>query len=117
MEAKFIAAWEANREKAVVTVENQGAATQEIVQLYIRDSGSEYAPPNPILCGFLRIDLEQGETKTVEIPLDPKAFTVVNAQGQRVEGSGSWTLYAGTGQPDARTEALTGKKAVSIPVK
>jgi len=112
-----VTALEANREKAVVTVENQGAATQEIVQLYIRDSGSEYAPPNPILCGFLRIDLEQGETKTVEIPLDPKAFTVVNAQGQRVEGSGSWTLYAGTGQPDARTEALTGKKAVSIPVK
>jgi hypothetical protein len=36
---------------------------------------------------------------------------------QRISGSGSWTLYAGFGQPDARTEELTGKKAVSLELK
>ena len=108
---------EADREKATVRVENRGAATQDVIQLYIRDTGSQDAPTNPILCGFLRVDLAAGETKTVDIPLDPKAFTVVNEQGQRVAGVGPWMLYAGTGQPDARTEALTGKKAASVELK
>ena len=108
---------EADREKATVRVENRGAATQDVIQLYIRDTGSQDAPTNPILCGFLRVELAAGEIKTLDIPLDPKAFTVVNEQGQRVAGVGPWTLYAGTGQPDARTEALTGKKAASFEMK
>jgi len=87
------------------------------VQLYIRDARSEYAPVNPILCGFRRVSLAAGETKTLEIPIDPKAFTVVNNEGQRVPGSGSWTLYAGFGQPDSRTEALTGKKGLHTELK
>lgn len=108
---------EADREKATVRVENRGAATQDVIQLYIRDTGSQDAPTNPILCGFLRVELAAGETGTVDIPLDPKAFTVVNEQGQRVAGVGPWQLYAGTGQPDTRTEALTGKKVASVELK
>ena len=104
----------ADREKAAVTLENRGAATEEVIQLYIRDEASPHAPTNPILCGFLRIALEAGERKQVEIPIDPYALTVVNDAGERIDGSGSWTLYAGFGQPDARTEELTGKKAVSV---
>jgi len=84
------------------------------VQLYIRDEGSPDAPTNPILCGFRRIRLEAGETKQVSVPIDPAALTVVNEAGQRIPGSGTWTLYASFGQPDARTEALTGKKALRI---
>ena len=104
----------ATRECAYVTVENRGRATEDVVQLYIRDNGSPDAPTNPILCGFLRVALEAGETKMVMIPVDPKALTVVTETGDRVPGSGSWTVYASLGQPDARTEELTGKKAVSV---
>ena len=107
----------ANREMAFVTVENRGSATEEVLQLYIRDEESADAPTHPILCGFLRIALEAGESKQVCIPIDPYALTVVNRDGQRIPGSGRWTLYAGFGQPDARTEALTGKKAVCVEVK
>ena len=107
----------ADREKAAVTLENRGAATEEVVQLYIRDEASPFAPTNPILCGFLRIALEAGERKQVEIPIDPYALTVVNDAGRRIPGSGSWTLYAGFGQPDRRTEELTGRKAVSVTLK
>ncbi|MBQ3503983.1 MAG: glycoside hydrolase family 3 C-terminal domain-containing protein [Oscillospiraceae bacterium] len=112
-----VTALTATRDHATVTVENRGAATEDVVQLYIRDEGSEYAPVNPILCGFRRVSLAAGETKTLEIPIDPKAFTVVNNEGQRVPGSGSWTLYAGFGQPDSRTEALTGKKGLHTELK
>ena len=104
----------ATKDTAMVTVDNRGAATEDVVQLYLKDNGSEFAPTNPILCGFLRVSLAQGETKTVEIPIDPKAFTVVNNEGQRIGGSGSWTLYAGFGQPDSRTESLTGKHCLSV---
>ena len=107
----------ADRETACVTVENRGRTTEDVVQLYLRDNDSPDAPANPILCGFLRVSLEAGETKQVQIPMDPKAFTVVNAAGQRIPGSGSWTLYAGLGQPDKRTAELTGKRALCVELK
>lgn len=107
----------ANREAATVTVENRGSrATEEVVQLYIKDNASSDAPTNPILCGFKRVCLEAGESKTVEVAIDPVAFTVVNEAGERIPGSGSWTLYAGLGQPDQRTEELTGNAAVSTQI-
>ena len=104
----------ADRENAYVTVENRGSATDEVIQLYIRDENSEFAPTNPVLCGFQRVTLGAGERKQVYIPIDPYGLTVVNADGQRIPGSGKWTLYAGLGQPDERTAELTGKKAISV---
>jgi len=85
-----------------------------VVQLYIRDEASPDAPRNPILCGFLRVFLEADATSQLMIPIDPAALTVVDEAGRRIPGSGSWTLYAGLGQPDCRTEELTGKKALSV---
>jgi len=104
----------ADRHSAWVTVENRGPATEDVVQLYIRDEESRDAPTNPILCGFLRVHLETEETKMVMIPIDPKAFTVINGEGQRIPGSGNWTLYAGFGQPDERTRELTGKQPLQM---
>jgi len=106
---------EASPEAAFVTVENRGCrATEEVIQLYIKDEVSPDAAVNPILCGFLRTELQPGESKQLFIPIDPEGLTVVNEEGKRVPGSGKWTLYAHIGQPDARTEALTGKKAMSV---
>jgi beta-glucosidase len=107
----------ADRENAYVTVENRGAATEEVIQLYIKDEKSVFAPENPVLCGFQRAALEAGECKQIYIPIDPYGLTVVNREGQRIPGSGSWKLYAGFGQPDARTEELTGKQAVCVELK
>lgn len=102
----------ADRVKAVVTAENRGKmATEDVLQLYIKDEQSADAPTNPILCGFQRVALIPGASTTVEIPIDPNAFTVVNDLGERVPGSGSWKLYAHTGQPDSRTLELTGHTA------
>ncbi len=107
----------ADRTHALVTVRNRGARdTEEVLELYLRDEESPCAPPNPVLCGFRRLFLSAGEEKTVSVPIDPRAFTVVTAAGERVPGSGRWTLYAGLGGPDGRTEALTGRKAVSAAI-
>ena len=108
----------ATRERAKLTVHNRSAfAAGEVVELYIRDEGSADAPTNPVLCGFLRLRLEAGETRLVSVPIDPRAFTVVNAAGERVPGSGRWTLYAGFGQPDARTAELTGRACLSTGIE
>jgi beta-glucosidase len=105
----------ADQSSAVVTIENQGMrATEDVIQLYIKDEDSPDAPANPVLCGFRRVSLCPGEKKTVDIAIGSNAFTVVNAEGQRVPGSGSWTLYAHTGQPDPRTFRLTGKTAARV---
>ena len=106
------------RTLARVTVRNGGARdTEEVLQLYLRDEASPFAPPNPVLCGFRRVFLAAGEEKSLSVPLGEQAFTVVNDAGEHVPGSGRWTLYAGFGGPDARTEALTGRKALSVPIR
>ena len=106
----------ADKNAAAVTVRNDGMDTEDVLQLYLKDMASPDAPENPILCGFRRVALAQGEEKEIIIPLNPDAFRVCNADGQWIPGSGKWTLYAAFGQPDARTEELTGKKAVSCTI-
>ena len=108
----------ADREKAELTVQNFSPfSAQEVIELYLRDGDSADAPVNPILCGFLRVRLEAGEEKRVSIPLDPRAFTVVDAAGERLPGSGNWTLYAGFGQPDPRTRELSGKTCLNTEIR
>ena len=98
-----------------VTAKNDGNTdTEDVIELYIRDEGSKFAPPNPVLCGFQRVFLKAGEEKEFRIPLQSDAFTVVTGEGERIAGSGKWRLYAGFGAPDARTEELTGEKNQSV---
>ena len=113
-----VTALSADRTRARVTVVNRGARdTEEVLQLYLRDEESPFAPPNPILCGFQRVFLAAGDEKTLSVPLDEEAFTVVTDGGDRIPGSGKWMLYAGFGGPDPRTEALTGRKACAVPLR
>ena len=108
---------EADRRFASLRVRNDSSRElEEVVELYLRDEASPLAPPNPILCGFQRLRLAPGEERELKIPIEPAAFTVVNEKGERIPGSGSWRLYAGFGAPDQRTEALTGRKALSLSI-
>ena len=103
----------ADTRRAVVTVRNDGPRdTEDVIELYLRDEGSPHAPPNPVLCGFRRVFLAAGEQADYEVEIDPNALTVVRDDGVRIPGSGAWTLYAGFGGPDGRTEELTGAAAV-----
>ena len=60
--------------------------------------------------------MKASEEMSLSIPIDKKALTVVDDNGQRIPGSGSWTLYAGLGQPDERTRELYGKEALSVKI-
>ncbi|MBR1586645.1 MAG: glycoside hydrolase family 3 C-terminal domain-containing protein [Clostridia bacterium] len=97
-----------------VTVRNDGTVdTEDVVQLYCQNEGSENAPLNPRLCAFQRVLFPAQREIRVTIPVDEKRFLVVNDQGQRVE-EGTVVLYANVGQPDERTRELTGHEAVRV---
>lgn len=101
--------------KAVVSVENSGRATEDVIELYLKDY-CEQAVPNVSLCGFKRVKLGDGEKATVEIAIPEKAFTAVDNNGVRKVFGRKFTLFAGTHQPDALSEKLTGAKCVSTEI-
>lgn len=85
--------------KAVVTVSNNGNYdTDEVVQLYMKDT-SEFAVPNVSLCGFKRVHVKKGETVTVEITVPESAFEAVDNEGRRAVYGKKFTLYADVSQP------------------
>ena len=107
----------ADREKAEVQVTNEGPRdTEDVIELYLQDEASPLAPPNPVLCGFRRVFLAAGEEKTVSLSLRSDVFTVVDADGVRLPGSGRWRLYAGFGAPDSRTRLLTGTESLCVSI-
>jgi beta-glucosidase len=106
-----------NNKVATVTVLNIGSiATEEVVQLYMKDNKSVHAVRNHKLCGFQRLHLTGGERKTLDIAIDKTAFDVVDEEGHRFIDSDSFTLYAGTCQPDELSQKLSGTTPVSVEI-
>ena len=101
-----------------ITVVNNGSvATDDVVQVYVKDTGFDKAIPNPCLSGFKRVHLEAGEEKEVSLHLSARAFTSVDEDGNRKLFSDTFKVYAGVSQPDARSEKLTGHKCVEKDLK
>ncbi len=98
--------------------QNLGAVeTEDVVQLYVKAEDSPFAPPNPVLCGFMRVRLGAGESTPVEFAVSPASLTVVDDDGNRFFPGGRYSLYVGTSGPDARSRALTGVSPVKIEVR
>ncbi|MBQ2954755.1 MAG: glycoside hydrolase family 3 C-terminal domain-containing protein [Clostridia bacterium] len=92
------------------TVANTGDMDGEtVVQVYVRDTQSQYETPNPHLAGFARVALASGEAKQIAIKLDKNAFTVVNDEGERIADGKSFDVYVGLSQPDALSCELMGQ--------
>ena len=91
-----------------LTVTNTGKrAGAEIVQLYVAEPGAEVFRPAQELKGFAKVQLQPGESKTVTIPLDDKAFRYWNTRTDswEVEG-GSYELRVGASSADIRLTAV-----------
>ena len=98
-----------------VKVRNEGERdTAEVLEVYVEPLESKDAPDHPRLCGFKRIFVPAGQELVAEVALDEDTYTVVNDEGERIPGGRSYRLYVGTGQPDERTEELTGRKALCL---
>ena len=101
--------------KFSVEIENKkDMATDDVLQIYIKDTDTEYAVLNPALAAFKRIHLDGNDSDKVEISVDKKAFTSVDENGNREITGKNFKVYAGFSQPDSRSEALTGVKCKEI---
>ena len=103
--------------KVKVTVVNNGAYdTDDVVEIYVKNTDSAHAVKNPALCAFKRIHVKAGQSMETELTVSGRAFTVVDDSGVRKADGSHYILYAGTTQPDARSIELTGTKPVELDV-
>ena len=97
----------ASADGVTLTVTNTGTREgAEIVQLYVAKPDAKIFRPAQELKGFAKVHLQPGESQTVTIPLDDKAFRYWNTQSNRweVEG-GQYELRIGASSADIRLTA------------
>ena len=87
-----------------VDVTNTGSmAGKEIVQVYVRDGKATVQRPPKELKGFAKVELQPGETKTVTIPLDFRAFAFYHVQHKTwVAEDGDFDILVGASAADIR---------------
>lgn len=102
---------------ATVSVQNQGDVdTEDVVQLYIRNTTSAFANPYPRLCGFKRVAIPAGGEVSVQIQIGESAFDVVNDEGEVIRDGNTFDLFAGVSQPDEKSKELTGSSCIRVSV-
>ena len=97
----------ADAHSATLTVTNTGdRAGVEIVQLYVAKLNAEIFRPAQELKAFAKVQLAAGESKTVTLTLDDKAFRYWNTRTEswEVEG-GTYELRVGASSADIRLTA------------
>ena len=91
-----------------VTVTNTGPVkADEVVQMYIRDTVSSVTRPVLELKGFERVSLEPGETKLVELPIQPSALQFYNREMERVIEPGEFEIMVGSSSISHKSTTLT----------
>ncbi len=101
-----------------VDVTNSGKmAGKEVVQVYVHDKKSKLNRPPKELKGFAKIDLQPGETRTVSIPLDFRAFAYYHpAYKQWITEDGEYDILIGASSADIRaTLTVTLKSTIELP--
>lgn len=93
-------------------------AGQEIVQLYVRDVDSSVIRPDKELKGFGKVELQPGETKTIDFELDKSAFAYYNtALSDWYAESGEYRILIGKSSRDIVLEAAVEVESTTeIPV-
>ena len=107
----------ADEKGVTLTVTNTGScAGAEIVQLYVAKQDAKIFRPAQELKGFAKVFLAPGESRTVSIALDDKAFRYWNVKTDRweVEG-GSYQLRVGASSADIRLTAEVSVKGTNAP--
>lgn len=101
-----------------VDITNTGeVAGKEVVQVYVSDRKSGLVRPSKELKAFGKVSLEPGETKTVTLPLDFRAFAYYHpAYRQWITEDGEFDLLIGASSADIRcTLTVTLQSTLKLP--
>lgn len=105
--------WKEGELHVKARVTNEGTMEgDEVVQLYTIHKSPVLESPNCSLRRFKRITLEPGASQEVEFVLCEEDLMMVDNEGEKILESGEYTITVGGGQPDHRTEELTGQKVL-----
>lgn len=101
-----------------VDITNTGpAAGKEVVQVYVHDQASRLIRPYKELKGFAKVSLRPGETKTISIPLNFRAFAYYDpAYRQWITEDGQFDILVGASAADIRAQAtVTLQSTLQLP--
>jgi beta-glucosidase len=101
-----------------VDITNTGNfAGKEIVQVYVHDQKSGLVRPEKELKGFAKVELQPGETKSVSIELDFRAFAYYHPEyKQWITEDGDFDLLIAASATDIRqTLTVTLESTLSLP--
>ena len=92
---------------ARVDVTNTGGRDgEEVVQFYVIDEVASTVRPRKQLCGFARVAIPAGETRTVTVPIGRRSLELVDAAGNTVVEPGTFRIQAGASSEDIRCETI-----------
>lgn len=95
------------------TIKNTGdRASDEVVQLYVKDMKASVRVPNESLKGFKRIHLKAGESARVNFKITPDMLKLVNNEGKRVLEPGDFKIFVGGAVPTQRSRELGAPRPV-----
>ena len=78
----------------------------EVAEVYVSDKHSMVERPAKELKGFTKVNLKPGETKTVSVPLNRRAFSYYDVEGKQWKAEpGEFTVLVGSSSAET---ALTG---------
>lgn len=106
-----------SRQQVSFTLTNNGGRDgAEVAQLYVALPGAKVFRPAKELKGFAKVFLKAGESKTVTIALDDKAFRYFNVQTNswQIE-SGTYRLMVGASVADIRLTGLLEVEGTGVP--
>jgi beta-glucosidase len=101
-----------------VDVTNTGSlAGKETVQVYVHDQKSGLVRPEKELKGFAKVELQPGETKTVSIALDFRAFAYYHPEHKQwITENGEFDILVASSALDIReTLTVTLESTLSLP--
>jgi beta-glucosidase len=101
-----------------VDVTNTGKlAGKEVVQVYVHDHKSSLARPPKELKGFAKVELQPGETRTVTVPLDFRAFAYYHpAYKAWITEDGEFDILIGVSSTDiCHTMTVTMHSTLELP--
>ena len=98
-----------------VNVRNNGAVRGgATVQVYVKYLCEDEDIPNCQLKALKKVFLDAHEEQSVKVSLNVNSFALFDKEGVKQLNKGKYLVYIGDGQPDARTEELTGKKSTVL---
>jgi beta-glucosidase len=88
-------------------LQNTGSvASDEVVQLYIKDELASVSRPVLELKGFQRVHLGPGEKKIVNFTIIPEMLSMLDVQMHNVVETGNFSILIGSSSRDIRLKAL-----------